>query len=161
MRRVAKAVAVFGSSVAALGLAAGSALANEPAQHFIEDVTGDAIACESTTYTITSGVIKFAVHEGESRSGNANFTGTITPQQVIAEDPAGNDYNLRGAFWFGGTFNAQRESEQFTFTGKLQIVKNGVGTVDSVNVTFHVNVVDGEEINIKDFDFGTCDEPSE
>jgi hypothetical protein len=35
-------------------------------------------------------------------------------------------------------------------------VERGGGSVDSVNVTFHVNAVDGEFTNIKDFDFGTC-----
>ena len=142
-----------------LGLVGGPAWANQPAQHFVEDVTGDTIACESTTYTVTSGSIKFTIHEGQSESGNANFTGTITPQNVLAEDPAGNDYALRGAFWFGGTINSQQGSEQFWSTAKLQIVDPGVGVVDSVNATFFVQVVDGEVTNIKDFDFGTCEEP--
>ena len=43
-------------------------------------------------------------------------------------------------------------------TGKLQVVSQGSGTVDSVNVTFHVTGVNG---NVKAFDFGTCEEPGE
>lgn len=159
MSKKLRAAATLASGMAMIGMTAGSALASQPAFHFVEDVTGDTIACESTTYTITSGSIKFTIHEGESKSGNTNFTVTITPQKVVAQDEAGTDHNLRGAFWFGGTTNAQRGSEQFTFTGKLQIVERGRGTVDSVNVTFHVNAVDGEVTNIKEFDFGTCDEP--
>ena len=89
-------------------------------------------------------------------SGNTNFTGTITPQGVVAEDPAGNEYTLRGAFWFGGTTASQ---DQFWSTAKLQIIGQGGGVVDSVNTTFFVQVVDGEVTNIKDFDFGTCEEP--
>ena len=46
----------------------------------------------------------------------------------------------------------------FTDTAKLQVVSQGSGTVDSVNVTFHVTGVSG---NVKAFDFGTCEEPGE
>jgi hypothetical protein len=46
----------------------------------------------------------------------------------------------------------------FTDTGKLQVVSQSSGTVDSVNVTFHVTLVNG---NVKEFDFGTCEEPEE
>jgi len=161
IRRLERAVAVIAMSVvAALGVLAGPSSANQPAFHFEEDVTGLTFVCESTTYTITSGSIKLTAHEGESESGNANFTFTLTPQKVVAEDPAGNAYRIVGAFWVGGTFNAQRGSEQFTLTDKFQIVTRGGGSVDSVNVTFHVNVVDGEVTNIKDFDFGTCASPA-
>ena len=79
-------------------------------------------------------------------------------RQVVAEDPEGNVYSLRGAFWFGGAFNAQQGTEVFMDTGKLQVVSQGSGTVDSVNVTFHVTGVNG---NVKAFDFGTCEEPGE
>ena len=124
----------------------------------MEDVTGDTIECASTTYTVTSGSIKFTIHEGQSKTGNTNFTGTITPQDVLAEDTTGNEVSVRGAFWFGGTTSTQRSTEQFWETGKLQLVDE-TGTVDSVNVTFFVQVVDGEVTNIKEFDFGTCAEP--
>jgi len=141
-----------------LSTAGAPAWAAQPAQHFVEDVTGDTIACGSTTYTVTSGSIKLTMHEGQSKSGNVNVTGTITPQNVVAEDTAGNDYTLRGAFWFGGTIS-QQGTEQFWSTAKLQIVDQGGGTVDSVNTTFFIQVVDGEVTNIKDFDFGTCEAP--
>ena len=156
MSRAARAAAALASGVALLGLAGAPASAAQPAQHSVEDVTGDTIACESTTYTITSGSIKITIHEGGSESGNTNFTGTITPQNVVAEDPAGNEYTLRGAFWFGGTTHSQ---DQFWSTAKLQIIGQGGGVVDSVNTTFFIQVVDGEVTNIKEFDFGTCEEP--
>ena len=143
-----------------LGLSAAPVSANQPAIHFEEDPAGDTFVCESTSYTVTSGSIKFTIHEGESKSGNTNFTVTLTPQNVVAEDPAGNVYKIAGAFWVGGTTNAQSGSEQFTLTDKFQIVERGVGSVGSVNVTFHVNAVDGEVTNIKDFDFGTCTSPA-
>jgi hypothetical protein len=42
-----------------------------------------------------------------------------------------------------------------TFTGKFQIVSRGGGTVDSVNVVFHVSPNE----NLFSFDFGTCVAP--
>jgi hypothetical protein len=159
MRRVGKAAAVFASGLTVLGVVAAPVSASGPAIHFVEDVSGDTIVCESTTYMVTSGSIKFTIHEGQSQTGNTNFTGTITPQDVVAEDSAGNEVSLAGAFWFGGTSNARRGAEQFWSTGKLQLVGES-GSVDSVNVTFFIQLVDGEVTNIKDFDFGTCAEPA-
>jgi hypothetical protein len=151
-----------GRMAAALALGALCAMgvptisAASPAVHSEEDVTGDVLVCETATYTIISGTIKIAFHEGESASGNANVTGTLTPQDVIAVDEDGNLYRLRGAFWFGATGNAQQGTFQATDTGKLQVIAQGSGTVDSVNETFHITVVNG---NLKEFDFGTCQEP--
>ena len=146
----------FVATALALG---GPAVANQPASRLIEDVTGDTIACEDTTYTIVSGQIAIVIHEGSSASGNLNFTGTLTPRNVVATDEEGNLYAVRGAFWFGGTLNANTGGEQFTFTGKLQIVsKTGGGTVDSVNITFHVTAQPNNFV-LKEFDFGTCEEP--
>ena len=156
MRRAMRRGLALASMVVVVGLVVPAYAA--PAQHFVEDVTGDTFECESTTYTVTSGSVKTIIHEGASSTGNLNFTGTVTPQRVVAEDTAGNEVDVRGAFWFGGTFNVQRETEQFWSTGKLQLVDE-TGTVDSVNVTFFIQVVDGEVTNIKDFDFGTCAEP--
>jgi hypothetical protein len=144
------------TAVALLSALMSSALASGPAQKTIEDVTGDQIVCEDETYTITSGQIQVVFHEGESASGNFNFTGTITPRKVVAEDSAGNEYRVAGAFWFGGTLNSQTEAFQETFTGKLQIVSAGGGTVDSVNITFHLS----PNGVVKEFDFGTCQEPT-
>jgi hypothetical protein len=132
-----------------------SAFASGPAQKFTENVVGDEIVCEDETYTITSGQIQIVTHEGESASGNFNFTGTITPRKVVAEDSEGNEYRVVGAFWFGGTFNSKREAFQNTFTGKLQIVSAGGGTADSVNVTFHQS----PNGKVKEFNFGSCQEP--
>jgi hypothetical protein len=134
------------------------ALANQPAEHFTEDVTGDTIQCDTAVYTITSGTISIVAHEGESASGNLNFTVTITPRNVVAVDEAGNQYSIVGAVWFGGTVNVNTGGEQFTDTEKLQIVSKGGGTVDSVNLTFHVTA-QPNNIVVKDFDFGTCEAP--
>lgn len=96
--------------------------------------------------------------EGESASGNQNFTFTLTPRKVVAEDGDGNVVSIRGATWVGGSFNAQQGTEVFTSTDKFQLVQQGSGTVDNVNLTFHVTSVNG---NVKDFDFGTYVPPGD
>ena len=146
------------SSVGLLLALAAPAVANQPAQHSTEDVTGDTIQCEGAVYTITSGTIRIVVHEGASAAGNLNFTLTLTPQNVVAVDEAGNQYSIVGAVWFGGTVNATTGGEQFTATQKLQIVSQGGSTVDSVNLTFHATVQQNHVV-IKDFNFGTCAPP--
>ena len=146
------------SSVGLLLAFTGPALANQPAEHSTEDVTGDTFQCDTAVYTVTSGTISIVIHEGASASGNMNFTVTITPRNVVAVDEAGNQYSIVGAVWFGGTLNANTEGEQVTATQKLQIVSEGGGTVDSVNVTFHITA-QPNNIVVKDFDFGTCAVP--
>ena len=138
--------------IALLLLGAPAALASQPAMRFTEDVTGDVFACGETTYTVVSGTTTTVIHEGESATGNLNFTGTITPHNVVLEDEAGNTYFIAGAVWFGGTFNAQQDAEAGWFTAVLQIIAPGGGTVDSVNVSGHFSP------NGKDFslDIGTC-----
>ena len=141
----------------AVALGAGSAFASGPAERFIEPVTGDQFICEDATYTITSGSVQIVVHEGESASGNQNFTFTLTPRKVVAEDGDGNVVSIRGVTWAGGSFNAQQGTEVFTVTDKFQLVQKGSGTVDNVNMTFHITTVNG---NVKDFEFDTCDVPA-
>jgi hypothetical protein len=143
-------VAAAMASVLLVG--ASSALANQPAMHFTQDVTGDTLQCGDTTYTIVSGEIVTVMHEGQSASGNANVTGTITPRNVVIRDQNGNLYSLAGAIWFGATFNANTGGFQATSTDKFQIVSQGGGTVDSVNAVEHVSP-NGKEFL---FDFGTC-----
>jgi hypothetical protein len=136
------------------------AMANGPAERFTEDVTGDQFVCEDAIYTITSGQISIVFHEGESASGNQNFTITATPRKVVAEDEHGNQFRIVGAFWAGATFNANTGGEQFTLTDKFQIVSRGKGSVDSSNVTFHVTAQPNNLV-VKEFDFGTCVTPAD
>src|SRR5215218_5075527 len=78
-----------------VGLGAGSAFGSGPAERVIVPVVGDQFVCEDATYTITSGSIQIVAHEGESASGNENFTFTITPRNVVAEDGDGNVVSIR------------------------------------------------------------------
>jgi hypothetical protein len=139
------------ASVLLLGMP--SAVANQPAMHFTQDPTGDTLQCGDTTYTVISGELAIVVHEGQSASGNTNFTGTITPRNVVLQDQDGNLYSLAGAIWFGATFNANTGGFQATSTDKFQIVSQGGGTVDSVNGVEHVSP-NGKEFF---FNFGTCE----
>ena len=146
-------------ALGALGIAlgSGSALGSGPAERVTIPVAGDQFVCEDATYTITSGSIQIVEHEGESASGNENFTFTITPRKVVAVDGDGNVVSIRGATWGGGSVNAKQETGVLTFTDKFQIIQQGSGTVDNVNSTFHITFVNG---NVKEFDFGTCETPA-
>jgi hypothetical protein len=141
---------------AALAVGLQPALAS-PAVHVQQDVTGDTFTCATTTYTIVSGSIRIVIHEDQTASGNTNLTGTITPQGVVARDPAGNLCDIVGAGWFGGTTNANTGGMQFTDTEKFQIVEPGGGTVDSVNTVLHLS----SNGDFKSFDFGTCAPPED
>jgi hypothetical protein len=145
-------VAAAIASVLLLG--ASSAAANQPAMHFTQPVAGsDPLRCGDTTYTPVSGELAIVVHEGQSASGNTNFTTTITPRHVVLQDQHGNVYSLAGAIWFGETFNANTGGFQATSTDKFQIVSQGGGTVDSVNGVEHISP-NGKEFF---FNFGTCE----
>jgi hypothetical protein len=126
-----------------------------PAVHTEQDVTGAVFTCSTTTYTIISGSIRMVFHQDVTASGNVNVTGTVTPQQVVAQDEAGNLYDIVGAGWFGGSTNAKTGGSAFTDTEKFQIVKQGGGTVDSVNLTTHFS----PNGDFKSFDFGNCVPP--
>jgi hypothetical protein len=144
------AVAVFPSAAAA----------NQPAVVETVPVAGEQFVCEDATYTLVSGEIHFIVHEGESASGNQNFTLTIAPQNVLAESSTSEGtFRIVGAFWVGSTFNAKKGTFQFTLTDHFQIIDQSGGTVGDVQVTSHVTFVPPDTIIVKDFNFGTCSSP--
>jgi hypothetical protein len=134
--------------------AAASPASAAPAQHFEDDVTGDVFVCDTAVYTVTEGTLKSVFHEGTSKSGNTNFTGTLVPQHVVLEDEDGNTYSLAGAVWFGDTFNAQQGTAQGTFTAYLSILSQGGGVVDTVRQTGHFSST-GEFT----LDHGSCELP--
>jgi hypothetical protein len=143
-------VAAAIASVLLMGMS--SAAANQPAMHFTQPVPGDPLQCGDSTYTPISGELATVVHQGQSASGNTNFTITITPLHVVLQDQYGNRYALAGAIWFGATVNANTGGFQATSTDKFQIVSQGGGTVDSVNGVEHISP-NGTEFS---FNFGTC-----
>jgi uncharacterized membrane protein YoaK (UPF0700 family) len=150
MRRLVATLAAV--SALMLALSASPALANSPAVHSSFDATESVFVCGDNSYTVTSGTVSVVMHLGSSASGNLNGTFTGTPKRVVAVDEDGNVYSIVGAIWSGFTVNAQTGGFQTTFTGKLQIVSQGGGTADSVNVVFHIS----PNGDINSFDFGTC-----
>jgi hypothetical protein len=156
MRRTAVLLVAF---VVAMALAT-TVLASGPAQKFTEDATGAQFVCDDATYTVTSGEIQIVMHQGLAAQGNQNFTVTVTPRKVIAEDGSGNSVSIVGAFWAGFAFNANTDGVVSTFTDKFQILSSGGGTVGNVNVTFHVTAQPNNVV-LKDFDFGNCSSPPE
>jgi hypothetical protein len=152
MRRVFALVAAGGAV-----LMAGVATANSPAIHFSEPVAGAQAVCGTTVYTAVSGTLESTLHEGTSASGNMNVTGTTVPRDVVFKDSAGNLYRASGATWFGGTFNAQTGTFQFTDTEHINIVSATGGVVGWVRTTEHMSP-NGKMVSI---DLSTCVLPEE
>jgi hypothetical protein len=148
MKRFIAAIAAAG----ALTLSATTAFANSPAIHYSFDATGMVIVCGDHSYTVASGTVDVVEHAGTSASGNMNVTVTLTPDDVVLVDTAGNQYSIAGAIWFGGSLNARTGGLADTDTSEIQIISQGGGTVDSVSLVFHIS----PNGDIKSFDFGTC-----
>jgi hypothetical protein len=136
------------------------AAADEAAVTETISVAGDQFVCEDATYTIVSGEVHFTLHEGESASGNQNFTITISARSVEAVSSAtGETVRIVGAFWAGFTANAKTGGFQATTTDHFQIISKGGGTIDDVQVTSHITFRPPDKFVIKDFNFGTCSSP--
>jgi hypothetical protein len=137
------------------------AAADEAALTETFPVAGDRFVCEDATYTIVSGEAHFTLHEGESASGNQNFTITISARNVEAVSSAtGETVRIVGAFWAGFTANAKTGGFQGTTTDHFQIISEGGGTIDDVQVTSHITFRPPDKFVIKDFNFGTCSSPA-
>ena len=158
MKRTLWAALVAGCLV----LAPTAALANQPAVTETFPVAGEQFVCEDATYTLVSGEIHFTLHEGESASGNQNFTITIAPRNVEAvSSTTGETVSIVGAFWAGFTANAKTGGFQGTTTDHFQVISKGEGTIGDVQVTSHITFRPPDKLNIKEFDFGTCSSPSD
>jgi hypothetical protein len=143
-----------------LVLAPGAAMANQPAVVETVPVAGEQFVCEDATYTLVSGDVRFILHEGESASGNQNFTITIAPARVEAvSSTTGETVSIVGAFWAGFTANARTGGFQGTTTDHFQVISEGEGTIGDVQVTSHITFRPPDRLNIKEFDFGTCSSP--
>ena len=153
MRRLLLGLLITGAALA-VGLQPAFA---SPAVHIEEDVTGAVFSCSDANYTIISGSVRIVIHEDVTASGNFNVTGTITPQQVVAQDEAGNLYDIVGAGWFGGSMNANTGGTAFTDTEKFQIIQQATGSVGSVNLTTHIS----PNGDFKSFNFGNCVPPED
>jgi hypothetical protein len=136
------------------------AAADEAAVTETFSVVGDQFVCEDAIYTIVSGEVHFTLHDGESASGNQNFTITISPKDVEAVSSAtGETVRIVGAFWAGFTANAKTGGFQGTTTDHFQLISDGGGTIGDVQVTSHITFRPPDKFVIKEFDFGTCASP--
>jgi hypothetical protein len=136
------------------------AAADEAAVTETFSVVGDQFVCEDATYTIVSGEVHFVLHEGESASGNQNFTITIAPKGVEAvSSSTGETVRIVGAFWAGFTANAKTGGFQGTTTDHFQIISKGGGTIGDVQVTSHITFRPPDKFVIRDFNFGSCSSP--
>jgi len=122
----------------------------------VEDPTGFVFPCETTSFTVQSGLIKIVENDTVAANGNTAFTVTAHTDHVVMLGEDGNTYFERGALWFGGSFNANTDLSQFTFTGKIQIVAETGGTGGTINMTFHLS----PNGTVKDFNFGDCSFPA-
>jgi hypothetical protein len=156
-----KRILALGAAVGLLLMLASAASASGPAITETISVVGEQFVCEDDTYTIVSGDVHFTLHEGESASGNQNFTITIAATKVEAVNTAGESFSIVGAFWAGFTANAKTGGFQGTTTDHFQIIGQGEGTVDSVQVTSHITFRPPDRFNVKDFNFGTCASPED
>jgi hypothetical protein len=143
-------LALSGSLLAsASGASASSAMvSNMPA-------SGAVFACQSGTYIVTAGSLRFVMQDATSASGNTEITGTVVPEGVVLTDGHGKTYSLAGSSWFGGTFNAQTGASQMTDTADFQILSKTGGFVASVQEVFHV---DGTGTVV--LDKGSCVSPN-
>jgi hypothetical protein len=143
-------------AIAAIALGAGPAAA-AAATHDSFPAAGAVFTCGTTEYTAVTGTVKFVYQENQNAAGGFEVTGTITPTGVTLQDSAGNVYKLAGAGWFGGTFNPNTNTQQFTDTEKFKIIASGGGVVGTVNTVEHLSP-NGKIIG---FDFGNCTPPSD
>jgi hypothetical protein len=144
----------------AIGVLSSAAAANQPAVVETVPVAGEQFVCEDATYTLVSGEVRFILHEGESASGNQNFTITIAPAKVEAvSSTTGETVSIVGAFWAGFTANAKTGGFQGTTTDHFQVISKGEGTIGDVQVTSHITFRPPDKFNVKDFNFGTCSSP--
>jgi len=132
----------------ALALSASPALAGSPAEHYrwmpIGTMTFD---CGSTSIHTTSGTMNYVTRSADTASGNWSLTGTITLSRVVAEDLAGNQYDMVGSAHFGYTYNAQTGIVVTTIDGydvseaittfKFQFVSRDGGLAGSLNFVQH------------------------
>jgi len=155
MRRSISLLAVF-VGVTAVSWAVTAPPASAKAVFSEEDPTGFVFPCQSTSFTVQSGLIKIVENDTVAANGNTSFTVTAHTDHVVMLGEDGDTYFERGALWFGGSFNANTGLSQFTFTGKIQIVAETGGTGGTINMTFHLS----SNGTVKDLNFGDCSFPS-
>lgn len=146
------------SALGAIGLAAGAATAAQPLNgtlHDTQDVTGQVFTCAGGDLTIDSGSISIVEHENVDGQGIFHITSTITPQDVVLSDAAGNLYSISGAQWFGGKALSEDAPILFTDTEHFVIHSASGGVYAKVQSVTHFSQ-NGASFS---FDKGSCQAP--
>jgi hypothetical protein len=156
------AVAAAGAT-AAIGLCAApaGASASGSTQHLSFDPAGDVFSCEGGDLTATGGIVYQVFHTSNDAQGVLHYTSTTTPRHVTLADAAGNSYNLSGAITFGGKATAGGDTIVATSTAHLVIHPVSGGVSAKVQVVEHFNITPGGKINVKSFNFGSCQLPED
>jgi hypothetical protein len=160
MRTGAARVATAGVvALGAIGLAAGGASASAVSEtfHVTQDVTGQVFACTGGDLTVESGMISIIQHDNIDNRGIFHMTATVTPQDVVLSDAAGNSYSISGSQWFGG--KALSEDEPILFTDTEHFVIHGAdgGVYAKVQAVSHFSAT-GASFS---FDKGSCETPQD
>lgn len=142
-------------SALALTLGASPALAGNPAIHDSFSPVGIVIHCDSSEYTIMSGLIAVVLH---SNDDFATGHSTYTPRNVLVQkndqdgNPGGASYRVVGAKTHGVEASASNGGPAVLDTFKYRIL----GTGNSVNIEVHSDGSGGYyEVNR-----GTCEAPA-
>jgi hypothetical protein len=149
MRRLITALAIAGL----FALSAAPVLA-APAVHSTSDPVTGVFFCGATQYTFTGGTWEVVAREVDSPTADRwlHLSVEAHANNVTARDEAGNLYNVRGAWHFGGTYLANLGAETFHFGMHLQIVRQGGGAVDNVSA-----VLTGSPFGNTWIDIGSCE----
>lgn len=148
------------SALGAVGLASATASAAptvNDTMHVTQDVSGEVFTCSGGNLTIDSGSISIVQHENVDAQGIFHITATITPQDVVLSDAAGNHYSISGAQWFGGKALSEDAPILFTDTEHFVIHSASGGVYAKVQSVTHFSQ-DGASFS---FDKGSCQTPQD
>lgn len=156
------AVAAAGAA-AAIGLwaAPAGASASSTTGHTSFDPRGAVFTCQGGDLTVTGGTVYEVFHINQDAQGIFHITGTITPRHVTLTDASGNAYTLSGAQWFGFKTTPNNDILVATDTEHFVIHPASGGVYAKVQVMEHLNITPSGKVNLKSFNLGSCQTPSE
>lgn len=152
MSRHRRFAALASLSTLALALSAAPVSAGSPALHDSFSPVGLAIHCESSDYTIVSGMVVAVLHSNDDfATGHQTFTlrNVLVQRNDQAGNPGGPSYRVVGSETHGVQASALNGGPAVLDTFKYRIL----GTGDSVNVEVHADGSGGYYVVNR----GTCE----
>jgi len=149
--------------VAAIGLwaAPAGARATSSTEHSSFDPAGAVFACQGGDLTVAGGTVYEVFHINQDAQGFFHATGTVTPRHVTLTDASGNAYTLSGAGWFGFKATPDEEVLVSTNTEHFVIRTASGGVYAKVQIIEHLNITPDGKVNVKSFNAGSCQPPSQ